>query len=467
MVHELAKSLGKADSEISKMVSDGKIGFEDVKKVLFNLTNEGGIFFNLMEKQSKSLSGKIANLGDAWDQMLNKIGTANEGLLANSIDGLAYLVDNYEEVVKILTVLVVTYGSYKAALIATSVIQKSLAFAEQFNAAMRLAQGISGMTKAQILFNAAASANPIGAIAAVIGLVVSSYVLYGDELKRIIGITKELNTVQKVQAAVDEELKNKFTSGVAEKKTAIAGLIDVIRNERATLKQREDAYNKLIAIDSSFRNTLDAQYKATRKLGDAFDYVSKKMDEYARAQAMVAVKSQKMQEYVSAQFNAGNVKLQLDEVSKQIDAIRSKGRDGMKWFQVSGDLPELLERQKKLTEQYNDLKNIAKEAGSVFNGTNAQIRKQTQELEKGVKVIEAQLRGGKIKGKVMSAEQRARLEAELKDQKERMNVLIGVNVDVAPTLTPESKGLIEKLEDEIEEIKTKKKKSNSKKEIAQ
>ncbi|KUY20919.1 tape measure protein [Elizabethkingia miricola] len=123
MIHELAKAMGKADSEIAKMVSDGKIGFEDVKKVLFNLTNEGGMFFNLMEEQSATLSGKISNLGDAWDQMLNKIGQSQEGALGQGIDALAYLVDHYKEVLNIIEALVVVYGAYRAALITISAVE--------------------------------------------------------------------------------------------------------------------------------------------------------------------------------------------------------------------------------------------------------------------------------------------------------------------------------------------------------
>ncbi|MFP3835357.1 tape measure protein [Chryseobacterium sp. SIMBA_028] len=123
MVAELAKKFNKTTSEISEMVSAGKIGFKDVQDVLFGLTNEGGMFFNLMEKQSASLSGKIANLGDTWDQMLNKIGEGNEGILNSGIEGLTYLIEHYQKVLEIIETLVVAYGAYKAAVIVTSAAQ--------------------------------------------------------------------------------------------------------------------------------------------------------------------------------------------------------------------------------------------------------------------------------------------------------------------------------------------------------
>ncbi len=125
MIAELAKKFGKTESEITDMVSAGKVGFKDVQEVLFKMTNEGGMFFDLMEKQSASLSGKVANLGDAWDQMLNKIGASSEGVLYQGIEGLTYLVDNYQEVAQVLLELIAAYGIYKAAVIATSVISAS------------------------------------------------------------------------------------------------------------------------------------------------------------------------------------------------------------------------------------------------------------------------------------------------------------------------------------------------------
>lgn len=120
MVAELAKKFNKTTAEISAMVSAGKIGFKDVQDVLFSMTNEGGMFFNLMEKQSASLSGKIANLGDSWDQMLNKIGESNEGILYGGIEGLTHLIEHYQEMFEIIKTLVMAYGAYKAAIIITA-----------------------------------------------------------------------------------------------------------------------------------------------------------------------------------------------------------------------------------------------------------------------------------------------------------------------------------------------------------
>lgn len=71
IIAELSKVVGKSETEIKDMVSAGKIGFPEVQAVIKNMTNEGGLFFNLMAEQSKSLGGQISNLKDNFDQMLN------------------------------------------------------------------------------------------------------------------------------------------------------------------------------------------------------------------------------------------------------------------------------------------------------------------------------------------------------------------------------------------------------------
>ncbi|SDE15251.1 tape measure protein [Riemerella columbipharyngis] len=117
LLAELANKYRTNTAEIQAMVSAGKIGFNDVKEVLFNMTDQGGMFFNLMEKQSKSLTGQISNLQDAFDRMLNNIGESQEGLLNSGIQGLNYLVEHYKEVLNVIEGVTLAYGAYRGALV--------------------------------------------------------------------------------------------------------------------------------------------------------------------------------------------------------------------------------------------------------------------------------------------------------------------------------------------------------------
>ena len=125
LVAELSKELGKTESEIRKMVTEGKVGFPELQKVIENMTNEGGKFYNLMEMQSTTLSGQISNLGDAWDSMLNSIGEETQGIASMTISAVTSIIENYKEVGAIIASLVATYGTYKAAIVVVNMLERA------------------------------------------------------------------------------------------------------------------------------------------------------------------------------------------------------------------------------------------------------------------------------------------------------------------------------------------------------
>lgn len=125
LVAELSKELGKTESEIRKMVTEGKVGFPELQKVIENMTNEGGKFYNLMEMQSTTLSGQISNLGDAWDSMLNSIGKETQGIASMTISAVTSIIENYKEVGTIIASLVATYGTYKAAIVVVNMLERA------------------------------------------------------------------------------------------------------------------------------------------------------------------------------------------------------------------------------------------------------------------------------------------------------------------------------------------------------
>lgn len=124
LVQELAEKYHTTAEGINAMVSAGKIGFPDVEEVLNKMTNAGGQFYQLMEKQSSSLTGQIANLQDAWDSALNSFGEKTEGALSAGIQSATYLVEHMDDVVRILKSVAIAYGSVKAATVLASVATK-------------------------------------------------------------------------------------------------------------------------------------------------------------------------------------------------------------------------------------------------------------------------------------------------------------------------------------------------------
>ena len=124
LVKELAEKYHTTADNINAMVSAGKIGFPDVEEVLNKMTNAGGQFYQLMEKQSSSLTGQIANLQDAWDSALNSLGEKSERALSAGIQSATYLVEHMDDVVRILKSVAIAYGSVKAATVLASVATK-------------------------------------------------------------------------------------------------------------------------------------------------------------------------------------------------------------------------------------------------------------------------------------------------------------------------------------------------------
>jgi tape measure domain-containing protein len=85
IVAELAKQFGVAESEIMKMVEEGKVGFKEVEKAFQSMTAEGGMFFNMMAEQTKTVGGQISALGDSYEQLKVNIGKSQDGIIASTV----------------------------------------------------------------------------------------------------------------------------------------------------------------------------------------------------------------------------------------------------------------------------------------------------------------------------------------------------------------------------------------------
>ncbi len=223
---ELAKQFGVLESEVTDLVSAGKVGFKEVEMAINALTNEGGTFFNLMEKQSASITGKVSNLGDAFDRMYNSIGQSNEGVISDTLDTLILLVDNYQDVLDILEVLAITYGTYRAALILTSVASKTLAAANAGLTVTTILQQKWTLlaARAQAILNTTMLANPFVAAATALSAVVAALIVFNKNNEEAVEISEDFkNAVRDEIKASDDLFKalKKTNDGTAERAEAI------------------------------------------------------------------------------------------------------------------------------------------------------------------------------------------------------------------------------------------------------
>ena len=124
LADELAKQFGKNKSEVKKLVEEGKIGFPEVQKAIEALTGEGSKFGGLMEAQSKTISGQLSNIEDAWVQMMNEIGRSQEENISGALDITGKLIENWRTVGKVVLTAAAAIGSYKAAVMTLAAIRK-------------------------------------------------------------------------------------------------------------------------------------------------------------------------------------------------------------------------------------------------------------------------------------------------------------------------------------------------------
>ena len=214
MIRELAKVFGVAENEVRGLVEAGKVGFPEVQKVIQNLTNEGGMFYNLMQEQSKTITGQISNIEDAVSTMFNEIGKANEGIINEALSGVSYLVENYEKVGKVLVGLVATYGVYKVAVMTVTALQAlqasgiaALTIAERAHYGWMVLQ-----TTAQKALNAVMLTNPYVLLAtAVVGLGAAMWTFHDSTTESEKALDR-FNKKQEEAQKLEQEHKQKIDS---------------------------------------------------------------------------------------------------------------------------------------------------------------------------------------------------------------------------------------------------------------
>lgn len=143
LAEELGKILHQNTTEVQESVSKGKVTSDIFKEAIANMTQAGGRFGGLMEQQSKTLEGQWSNIGDSIQQMFNEIGKKSEGVFSSGLSIISTMVENWQEVIKIIGVATVAVGSYRASLMAAASIRK----AEEAQKADDMMKGIDAEIK--------------------------------------------------------------------------------------------------------------------------------------------------------------------------------------------------------------------------------------------------------------------------------------------------------------------------------
>ena len=424
MIRELAKVFGVAEGEVKSLVEAGKVGFPEVQKVIQNLTNEGGMFYNLMQEQSKTITGQISNIEDAVSTMFNEIGKANEGIINEALSDVSYLVENYEKVGKVLVGLVATYGVYKVAVMTVTALQAlqasgiaALTIAERAHYGWLVLQ-----TTAQKALNAVMFTNPYVLLAtAVVGLGAAMWSLSDNTTSAERALDSYNKKIEKLNT--DEE----------DRKRTLEGLVSTINSEveadvtkLKALKDIEELYPAL------FRKYVDEKGHIHDLTGFWKAYneeVSK-----SRTQSKQAIVESLEQQIKSAEWaynlakkenNRSEMKVQAQRIEDLKNELANARKDVLS--EINAQLEVENRQETKETTYQEDLANAKAEWEKAKKGYESLIKDQTatsKQVKEAKDKMEASEKAYKELGGVTGSEL-TRQENLAKKQKENQEKLDG------------------------------------------
>lgn len=333
---ELASVLGVTESKVREMVEAGKVGFPEVQQALQNLTDEGGMFYNLMEEQSKTITGRISNIEDSISMMMNEIGQQSEGIIGGSLDAVAYLVDHYEQVGRVLVGLVGTYGAYKTAVMAVTAMQAlQTAGVGALTVAETLHYGwLVIVEKAQKLLNATMLANPYVLVATLIAGVVAAMVSMKTETERLKEAEEEYQAAKRKTIEAEEEHRRRL-----EELCGVAG------DESLATDTRREALNKLEQKYPDIFAKYDTEYEKLKNI----KRIKEEIAELEAGQSITRPQNE---------LDSVNERIAVLEAKKATERWEDANGSGTRMRKVGGltgneatELQNLYNKRKALSEQ--------------------------------------------------------------------------------------------------------------------
>ncbi|MBQ0159898.1 MAG: hypothetical protein KBT28_04660 [Bacteroidales bacterium] len=327
LAEELAKQFGVAKSEVGELVTAGKVGAEEFNKAIMSISSEGGKFYNLMEKQSASLTGQISNLQDAWDVAKNDIGKSMEGLASTAIGAATTVVENLVPIIDIVKRIAVVYGSWKAATIMMNVLNKeATGVALLDNLAKKAKVALLQMERNAIAKNTAA----MSANLAVQKKSLNIAKLFNRGIKLVTLSFKNLTRAM---------MANPFGLAAA----AIAGLIALFSKLRS---KQEEAAESARALQAEERALYENASKAKSELAVQASEIKKIIDAHGEEGSKVAE--------LNAKY--GDVFGKYNTLAQWYDVITQKAADYVEILFLQAKAERGVEEMADLDQQLQDTK---------------------------------------------------------------------------------------------------------------
>lgn len=334
--------------DVFDKISKREVPFQMVKDVLWDLTNEGGQFYNMQGALADTLAGKLSNLRDAYDVMLADIAESNNSTLSSGLDLITDTMSNWEELSDIILTVVATFGSYKAAIMTLTVAQKvynsSLGVSGLINF-LRSTQMLTRATQAQIVvqkvLNTVMKANPIILVASAIAGLIGSYTLFSNKAKETQEIITDLNeSLGKLQTNFEEN-------------RGMEKLIDEYELLSNKQNKTTEESKRLETVTASLKSHFKGAAMEVNAYTGELEMSVKKMRE-ANEESLEMAKR-------AAKGNLRDAEKREAELEKKLEAIKNKYKAGTGTYIAGATAPLVFSRTEedleKYAEEYTDIEN--------------------------------------------------------------------------------------------------------------
>lgn len=232
----ISEKTGKSIATLKDEMSKGAVSAEMVQQAFIDATSAGGKFYNMSENASKTINGQLSMMQDALDSVFNELGTKSESVIMDGIQMTTSLIQNYETVGKILAGLVVTYGTYRTAVMLVTAAESKHTLVEIGLTNARLLA-----RKAQLALNAAMLTNPYVLLAtAVVGLGAAMWALSDSTTSAERALDSYNKKIEKLNT--DEEDRKRTLEGLV---STINSEVEAETTKLKALKDIEELYPAL------------------------------------------------------------------------------------------------------------------------------------------------------------------------------------------------------------------------------
>lgn len=349
-------------AQIVDMISKRKVTFEDVEAIFQRMTDKGGTFYNMQEIQAETLQGKISNLKDAFDVMLNDIGKANEGKMKGMVSWGISLLDNWKTLAEIGKALIPILIAIKANSMfaktslgqafsqasSTGIVRYKALFVNSLNGMKKALKDFGGLVKSSLSGIGVGLA--IYAVAEVITTVYDKISKYNENVRKAEEETIKAKGAIGALAGTYNDLANAATNAnsklggkdleknIEDRRTTLQKLIDAASKDGLTFKINVDTLDvsqlntTFSKVEKEYKDFIDSIEVIRRNYAknDAWntwftDGLDDDADDYKDAVIDALAKSSQM-ERVVANINE-NYKQATSTTKKYFDEIRAGQKD--------------------------------------------------------------------------------------------------------------------------------------------